>query len=108
MLTHQGWRTVLYTLHLLASQCFEFEICLSIYSTPLQFVQKQTDPSDSCREIFYSCLKDVKEAAYKGLVRPVLEYGSSCWEPHTHGLQQEKVQNPAARTGVVETNTNWA
>ena len=42
---------------------------------------------------------DVKEAAYKGLVRPVLEYGSSVWDPHTHGLQEEleKVQSRAAR-----------
>ena len=41
----------------------------------------------------------MKEAAYKGLVRPVLEYGSSVWDPHTHGLQeeQEKFQNRAAR-----------
>ena len=40
----------------------------------------------------------MKEAAYKGLVRPVLEYGSSIWDPHTHGLQEEleKVQNRAA------------
>ena len=37
----------------------------------------------------------MKEAAYKGLVRPVLEYGSSVWDPHTHEL--EKVQNRAAR-----------
>ena len=41
----------------------------------------------------------MKEAAYKGLVRPVLEYGSSFWDPHTHDLQEEleKVQNRAAR-----------
>ena len=41
----------------------------------------------------------MKEAAYKGLVRPVLEYGSSVWDPHTLGLQEEleKVQNRAAR-----------
>ena len=47
----------------------------------------------------HSCPPDVKEAAYKGLVRPVLEYGSSVWDPHTHGLQEEleKVQNRAAR-----------
>ena len=39
------------------------------------------------------------EAAYKGLVRPVLEYGSSVWDPHTKCLQEEleKVQNRAAR-----------
>ena len=48
------------------------------------------------RRNLYSCPPDVKEAAYKGLVRPVLEYGSSVWDPHTHGLQEEleKVQNP--------------
>ena len=41
----------------------------------------------------------MKEAAYKGLVRPALEYGSSVWDPHTHGLQEElgKIQNRAAR-----------
>ena len=39
------------------------------------------------------------EAAYKGLVCPVLEYGSYVWESHTKCLQEEleKVQNHAAR-----------
>ena len=27
----------------------------------------------------YSCPQEVKEAAYKGLVRPVMEYGSLVW-----------------------------
>ena len=51
-------------------------------------------------EKFVFWTPDVKEAAaYKGLVRPVLEYGSSFGDPHTHGLQEEleKVQNRAAR-----------
>ena len=41
----------------------------------------------------------MKEAAYKGLVRAVLEYGSSVWDPHTKYLQEEleKVQNRATR-----------
>ena len=41
----------------------------------------------------------MKEAAYKGMVRPILEYGSSVWDPHTDKLQEEleKVQNLAAR-----------
>ena len=41
----------------------------------------------------------MKEAAYKGMVRPTLEYGSSVWDPHTDMLQEEleKVQNRAAR-----------
>ena len=32
-------------------------------------------------------------------MRPVLEYGSSVWDLHTHGLHEdlEKVQNRAAR-----------
>ena len=32
-------------------------------------------------------------------MRPVLEYGSSVWDPHTKGLQEEveKVHNRAAR-----------
>ena len=45
--------------------------------------------------IFYS----VKESAYKGLVCPVLEYGSSVWDPSSILLQEEleKVQKRAAR-----------
>ena len=51
------------------------------------------------RRNLFSCPQDVKEVAYKGLVRPVLEYGSSVWHPHTKCLQEElkKVQNRAAR-----------
>ena len=33
------------------------------------------------RRNLYSCPQEVKEAAYKGLVRPVLDYGSSIWNP---------------------------
>ena len=54
----------------------------------------------------YSCHQDVKETAYKTIVRPILEYGSSVWDPYTQGLQDEleKVQNPAARF-VTRNNT---
>ena len=43
--------------------------------------------------------QDVKESAYKGLVRPVLEYGSSVWDPSGILLQEEleKLQKRAAR-----------
>ena len=46
-----------------------------------------------------ACPQDVKESAYKGLVRPILEYGSSVWDPHSLLLQDEleKVQKRAAR-----------
>ena len=33
--------------------------------------------------------QDVKEAAYKTLVRPILEYGSSVWDHYTQGLYDE-------------------
>ena len=33
------------------------------------------------RRNLYSCPQEVKEAAYKGLVRPVLDYGSLVWDP---------------------------
>ena len=51
------------------------------------------------RRNLYSCPQEVKEAAYKGLVRPVLEYSGSVWDPSGVGLQNEleKVQNRAAR-----------
>ena len=52
------------------------------------------------RRNLYACPQEVKEAAYKGLVRPVLEYYSgSVWDPSGVGLQNEleKVQNRAAR-----------
>ena len=51
------------------------------------------------RRNLFSCPQDVREATYKGLVRPILEYGSSVWDPHYEGLidDLEKVQKRAAR-----------
>ena len=55
----------------------------------------------------------MKETAYKGMVRPILEYGSSVWDPHTDKLQEEveKVQHRAARfvtrNYVYETRSSW-
>ena len=39
------------------------------------------------RRNLYSCPQEVKEAAYKGLVRPVLEYSGTVWDPSGVGLQ---------------------
>ena len=41
------------------------------------------------RRKLYACPQEVKEAAYKGLVRPVLEYSSSVWDPSCVGFQDE-------------------
>ena len=41
----------------------------------------------------------MKEAVYKSLLRPILEYGYSVWDPHCNGLngELENVQKRAAR-----------
>ena len=59
------------------------------------------------RRNLYSCPQEVKEAAYKGLVRPVLDYGSSVWDPPCVVLQEEleSVQKRAAR--LVTGNYNY-
>ena len=51
------------------------------------------------RRNLYSCPQEVKEVAYKGLVRPVLDYGYSVWDPPGVVLQEEleSVQKHAAR-----------
>ena len=51
------------------------------------------------RRNLFSCLQDVKEAAYKSMVRPILEYGSTVWDPHCKGLKDEleNEQKRAAR-----------
>ena len=51
------------------------------------------------RRNLYSCPQEVKEAAYKGLVAPVLDNGSSVWDPAGVVLQEElkSLQKRAAR-----------
>ena len=63
--------------------------CLLINNRTLGFLRRN----------LFSCPQNVQEAAYKGMVRPILEYGSSVRDPHPDKLQEEleKVQNRAAR-----------
>ena len=51
------------------------------------------------RRNLYSCPQEAKEAAYKRLVRPVLDYGSLVWDTPGVVLQEElkSVQKRAAR-----------
>ena len=51
------------------------------------------------RRNLFSCPQAVKEAAYNSLVRPILEYGSSVWDPSSNGLngELENVQKRASR-----------
>jgi len=47
----------------------------------------------------HACSEDVKLLAYKGLIRPVLEYSCAVWDPHQEYLSEklESVQKRSAR-----------
>ena len=47
----------------------------------------------------YQCPLNIKVSAYKALVRPLVEYSASVWDPHSKSLinQLEAVQRRAAR-----------
>ena len=51
------------------------------------------------RRNLYSCPQHIKKSAYTTLVRPLLEYSSSVWDPHTKTLVNkiEMIQRRAAR-----------
>ena len=49
------------------------------------------------RRYLAACPRDVKGLAYKRLVRPILEYGSSVWDPQSILLQVELEKKRAAR-----------
>ena len=41
------------------------------------------------RRTLFSCSRVLKETAYKGLMRHILEYGSSIWDPHSVSPKEE-------------------
>ena len=55
----------------------------------------------------HSCPKEVKEAAYKRLVLPVLEYGSSLWDHPGVVLQEELESVPKRAARIVTGNYNY-
>ena len=61
------------------------------------FAQRLTGPLASLDETWRHVHEMLKESAYKGLVRSILEYGSSVWDPQSILLQDEleKVQKGA-------------
>ena len=63
--------------------------CPNTTSCEVLEVQAGTIELGFLRRNLFSCPQDVKEAAYKSLMRPIIEYGSSVWDPHCNGLNGE-------------------
>ena len=63
------------------------------------FALRLTEPLDFWEGTYILAPQELKEAAYKGLVSPVLDHGSSVWDPPGVVLQEEleRVQKRAAR-----------
>ena len=59
------------------------------------------------RRNLWPCLQDVKEMAYKGLVRPILEYASPVWDPHGVVVQEELGKVPNRAASFVTGNYNF-
>ena len=60
---------------------------------------KATNILNLCRRNLSMCPRPAKELAYKAIVRPLLEYASTSWNPHTSRNidKVEAVQRRAAR-----------
>jgi hypothetical protein len=52
---------------------------------------------------------NTKRLAYTSLVRPILEYGAVCWDPHREGQVSalNRVQNSAAKFAHNTNETGW-
>ena len=61
--------------------------------------KKATNLLNLCRRNLHMCPPKIKEAAYKSIVRPHLDYASPAWSPHTsRNINKiEAVQRRAAR-----------
>ena len=61
--------------------------------------KKATNLLNLCRRNIHICSKEVKNSAYNMIVRPHLEYASTCWNPYTKRNidKLEAVQRRAAR-----------
>ena len=61
--------------------------------------KKATNLLNLCRHNLHMCSKEVKNSAYNMIVRPHLEYASTCWNPYTKRNidKLEAVQRRAAR-----------
>jgi hypothetical protein len=47
------------------------------------------DDVRTLKPLLLTCPKEVKLQSYKGLIRPVLEYACTAWDPHQPYLQEK-------------------
>ena len=61
--------------------------------------KKATNQLILCRRNLHICSKEANNSANSMIVRPHLEYSSTCWNPYTKSIidKQEAVQHRAAR-----------
>jgi len=85
-----------------------------MFTTNMSFSQhinnisaKATKTLNFLRRNLYKCSKEIKSRAYLSLVRPIVEYASTVWDPYTikDSNQLEKVQRSAARWAL--SNYDW-
>ena len=77
-----------YEIRLFADDCVEsIKYCAGIHVSNV--CTKANRTLGFLRRNLFACPKEVKEAAFKGLVRPVLEYSGSVLDPSGAGLQNE-------------------
>ena len=53
--------------------------------------QKATNLSKLCRRHLHICSKEAKDSAYNMIVRPHLEYASTCWKTYTKRTYTYKI-----------------
>ena len=69
--------------------------------------KKATNLLNLCRRNLHMCPQNLKETAYKSLIRPHLEYASPAWSPHTT-RNIDKIESVQRRAGrFVLNNYNY-
>ena len=74
-----------------------------------QATKKTNNSLAFLRRNLYNCPSHTKAQSYQTLVRPILEYASSAWDPYTQSsINKEGVQHPTARfvTGDYRTTSS--
>ena len=72
-----------------------------------KITSKASKSLNMLRRNFYRFPENIKKQAYTAIVRPTMEYASSCWDPYEQGHidKLESIQNKAAR--FIKSDYNW-